>query len=106
MAEGTGFCCNLNAMTREERDRYEVLRAKLEAAVVSVEELANGYSLSLRTGAVAPDELVEWIAFEQKCCAFFALKTTGQPDAPILQITGRPGVKDFIRAEFSAIRFE
>jgi hypothetical protein len=106
MSESTGFCCNMNAMTRNERDRYEALRAKLEAAVVSVEELPDGYSLCLRAEAVAADELVEWIAFEQKCCPFFALKTTGQPNAPTLQITGRAGVKDFIRAEFSAIRFE
>jgi hypothetical protein len=92
-------------MTREERGRYEILRAKLEAAVVSVAELVDGYGLRLRDGAVVPEELVEWIAFEQKCCPFFTLTASEQGGSLILLITGRPGVKDFIRAEFSAIRF-
>ncbi len=106
MAEDGGFCCNMNAMTREERCRYEILRSKLEAGVISVAELADGYGLRLRDGAIAPEELVEWIAFEQKCCPFFTLTASEQAGSLILLITGQDGVKEFIRAEFSAIRFE
>ena len=100
------FCCDMKAMTREERGRYETLRAKLEAAVVGIEELVDGYSLQLRGGALTAAELGEWISFEKKCCPFFTLTTDGHADALRLRITGRDGVKDFIRAEFSAIRFE
>ena len=96
----------MTAMTREERGRYEILRAKLETSVSSVADLADGYALRLRDGAIAPQELVEWIAFEQKCCPFFTLTASEQAESLILLITGRSGVKDFIRAEFSAIRFE
>ena len=106
MGESEGFCCDMTAMTREERGRYEILRAKLEAGVISVAELADGYGLRLRDGAIEPQELVEWIAFEQKCCPFFALTASEQAGSLILLITGSAGVKDFIRAEFSAIRFE
>ena len=106
MTETGGFCCDMTAMTREERDRYEVLRAKLEKSVISVAELADGYGLRLRDEAVGPEELVEWIAFEQKCCPFLVLTASEQAGSLILLITGRDGVKDFIRAEFSAIRFE
>ena len=105
MTESGGFSCDMRAMTREERDRYEVLRAKLEAAVVSVEELPDGYRLHLRSAVLAA-EVAEWIAFEKKCCPFFTLTTDGYADSPRLQITGRAGAKDFIRAEFSAIRFD
>jgi hypothetical protein len=101
-----GFCCDMTAMTREERGRYEILRAKLEAGVISVAELADGYGLRLRDRAIAPEELVEWIAFEQKCCPFFTLTASEQAGSLMLLITGRAGVKDFIRAEFSAIPFE
>ncbi len=106
MTETGGFCCDMTAMTREERDRYEVLRAKLEKSVISVAELADGYGLRLRDGAIGSEELVEWIAFEQKCCPFLTLTASEQAGSLMLLITGRDGVKDFIRAEFSAIRFE
>jgi hypothetical protein len=106
MTEDSGFCCDMTAMTRQERGRYEILRSKLEAAVISVAELGDGYGLRLRDGAIGLEELVEWIAFEQKCCPFFTLAASEQAGSLILLITGRAGVKDFIRAEFSAIRFE
>jgi hypothetical protein len=106
MTEDSGFCCDTTAMTRQERGRYEILRSKLEAAVISVAELGDGYGLRLRDGAIGLEELVEWIAFEQKCCPFFTLAASEQAGSLILLITGRAGVKDFIRAEFSAIRFE
>ena len=106
MTDDNGFCCDMNAMTREERRRYEILRSKLEAAVILVAELPDGYGLRLRDGAIGPEELVEWVAFEQKCCPFFTLTASEQGGALVLLITGRTGVKDFIRAEFSAIRFE
>ena len=96
----------MTAMTREERGRYELLREKLEAAVISVAELANGYALRLRDGDIAPEELVQWIGFEQKCCPFFTLTASEQGESLILLITGAAGVKEFIRAEFGAIKFE
>jgi hypothetical protein len=106
VSDSGGFCCDMNAMTREERGRYEILRARLEAAVVSVAELTDGYGLRLRDGAIGPEELVEWIAFEQRCCPFLTLTASEQAGSLMLLVTGREGVKDFIRAEFNAIKFE
>jgi hypothetical protein len=106
MNESGGFCCDMTAMTRDERGRYEILRGKLEAAVVSIAELVDGYGLRLRDGAIGAEELVEWIAFEQKCCPFFRLTASEQDGSLILLITGSAGVKEFIRAEFGAIKFE
>ena len=106
MTEDSGFCCDMTVMTRDERHRYEILRSKLEAAVISVAELSDGYGLRFRDGAIGPEELVEWVAYEQKCCPFFVLTVSEQAGSLILLITGRTGVKDFIRAEFSAIQFE
>jgi hypothetical protein len=102
----SGFCCDMEAMTPEERGRYEILRGKIETAVISVVELPDGYGLRLRDGGISAEELVEWIGFEQKCCPFFMLTASEQAGSLILLITGRTGVKDFIRAEFNAIRFE
>jgi hypothetical protein len=106
MSESAGFCCDMTAMTREERGRYEILRGKLEAAAVGVEELADGYALRLGASAIAAEELEEWTSFEKKCCPFLTLTTEGHGETMRLGITGRTGVKEFIRAEFGAIRFE
>ena len=106
MTAGGGFCCDMKAMTREERGRYKVLRAKLEAAVVSVREMADGYRLQLRGEGISAEELAEWIEFEKKCCPFFTLEMSQEGESRELRITGGEGVKDFVRAEFTAIRFE
>jgi hypothetical protein len=108
MTESPQFVCNMNAMTGEERARYDVLRGKLEQAVERVEELENGYTFRLRDGSISLEEVAQWVEYEQKCCPFFGLGVEAAPQkGPIaLRATGEPGVKDFIRMEFAGIRFE
>lgn len=108
MTESTQFVCNMNAMTKEERARYDVLRRKLEQAVERAEELENGYTFRLRDGSISLDELAQWVEYEQKCCSFFGLGVEAAPrKGPMaLRITGEPGVKAFIRMEFAGVQFE
>ena len=108
MTESPQFACNMNAMTSEERARYDVLRRKLEQAVERVEELENGYTLRLRDASISFEEVAQWVEYEQKCCSFFGLGVEAAPQkGPIaLRVTGEPGVKDFIRMEFAGIKFE
>jgi hypothetical protein len=105
--ELTGFCCNMQAMTQAERQRYNMIRARLEAAVTDAKELPDGYAFQLQTEQVSLAEIKEWIGYEQKCCPFFDLVIeAAQDDKPAtLKITGNAGVKDFIRAEFTAVNF-
>ena len=102
------FACNMNAMTKEERARYDVLRRKLEQAVERVEELENGYTFRLRDASISLEDLAQWVEYEQKCCSFFGLGVEASPQkGPIaLRVTGEPGVKDFIRMEFAGIQFK
>jgi hypothetical protein len=107
MTEAAPFACNRNAMTEEERVRYEMLRGRFEKAVCAVAELANGYSFRLLGGALSLEDIAEWVEYEEKCCPFFGLGVeTGLEEGPIaVRITGREGVKEFIRAEFVEVTF-
>ena len=107
MTESPQFACNMNAMTREERALYDVLRRKLEQAVERADELENGYTFRLRDASISLEELAQWVEYEQKCCSFFGLGVEAAPQkGPIaLRVTGEPGVKEFIRMEFASIPF-
>jgi hypothetical protein len=105
MADSSDFCCNIHAMTAEQRLRYQALRGRLEASVTGIEEREDGYVLQLRPAGLSAGELVEWVEYERTCCPFLnltiALAAEGKP--PTLQVTGGAGVKAFLRAEFSAL---
>jgi hypothetical protein len=102
MSEETAFCCNIHAMNKDERKRYDDLRAKLENAVEETTELESGYAFRFRREAVSLMEVAEWVEKERRCCSFFdfeiALEREGGPVS--LKITGREGVKAFMRMEF------
>jgi hypothetical protein len=107
MTEAAPFACNRNAMTKEERVRYELLRGRFVKAVCEVAELANGYSFRLFSGVLSLEDIAEWVEYEEKCCPFFCVcAETGLEEGPIaVRITGREGVKEFIRAEFLDVTF-
>jgi hypothetical protein len=104
----SNFACNMNAMTTDERSRYDALRHRLEAAVDGVVEMENGYTFQLRRGALSLAEIGEWVEYEQKCCPFFGLGIEAGPErGPVgVRVTGREGVKEFIRLEFAAVNFQ
>ena len=96
---GSGFACDMRAMTKEERTRHAALAAELFAAVQEQKELANGYALRLpaeRWLAAA-----QWAELERKCCPFFAFELSAAAErGPLwLTITGRAGVKEFMKQE-------
>ena len=72
----------------------------------SPRELENGYAFPL---AATPEQFVavaEWITLERKCCPFleFDLKWAPQTNTPELRLTGGPGVKEFIVAQWAAAK--
>jgi hypothetical protein len=100
--EGAGFCCDIKAMNKAERERYEVLRARLESAIEETKELESGYAFRLRSGTVSLIDVAEWVEKEHKCCPFFDFEiAVSRNDGPVwLTLRGREGVKPFMRMEF------
>jgi len=100
--EAEPFACNLGALSRAERVRYEQLGRKLAEARVETKELPSGYAFRLRKEALTLAELGQWVSAEHKCCPFFDLAIElKRNDAVWLCVEGREGIKEFIRAELA-----
>jgi hypothetical protein len=99
------FYCNVNALSPAERKRhFEELGPKLRSLRRSVRELENGYEFEY-PGDTAVYQLVsEWAIQERRCCPFFEIAIRLEPEGgPLwLRLTGRPGTKDFIKADAAA----
>jgi hypothetical protein len=102
MKDQATFCCDMTALSKAERERYNRIRAKLEDSVEAVHELESGYKFALRAENIGLIEVAEWMIYERRCCPFFdlAIEAERQNGPWSLTITGPKGVKAFIRAEF------
>ncbi len=97
----TVFMCRLDALDTAERARYQELRKQLHAGVQEVKELPNGYAFRLSADSSTILLAAEWITFERRCCPFFnfALDIESEKQSLWLNVTGREGVKAFMRLE-------
>lgn len=106
MKEETPLFCNMQAMSKMERRRYDHLRERLQRAIEEVKELETGYAFRLRTDGISLVELGEWAGYERKCCPFFDFEiAVTREDGPVwLTLRGREGAKAFMRIEFKELR--
>lgn len=95
------IACNLNALDKEQRRRYQSLTAQLRAAVQETRELPDGYSFRLPSDETTIQRTAEWITLERRCCPFIAFGIeVGREGGPLwLSLTGREGVKLFLKME-------
>lgn len=98
----TPFFCNLDALSSAERAEHQALTARLAASVLTTRELTEGYAFELDGTRLSIRELATWTDFERRCCPFFdfTLEWRRENGPVTLRLTGREGVKEFIRAEF------
>ena len=101
----TPFFCSLEALTVSERAEHLTLSARLVDAVFETAELSDGYSFQIDRARISLKELATWSEFERRCCPFFdfTLVSGRESGSLSLRLTGRNGVKPFIRSEFSRI---
>jgi hypothetical protein len=105
---GSPFFCNLNAFTKAERTSHQDMSRRMLASLRGIREVPDGYAFDLDSHQFSSKDLASWVELERRCCPFFDFRIERRrEDGPVtLQLTGRPGVKDFIRAEFaSAFQF-
>jgi hypothetical protein len=100
--EQKGLYCNAKALTAEERAQHKELTEKLLVARKATVETQNGYDLQYPAGTVSLAELADWVVKESKCCPFFDFHIDLEQEGTLLclRLTGKEGVKPFIRAEF------
>jgi len=104
--EGTAspVACNINAISANERPRYNKLMKRLRASVQGRSTLDNGYAYTLDAKAIALPEVAEWMSMERRCCPFLTVQVStagGQADWR-LTLTGPEGTKALLEMEFSA----
>jgi hypothetical protein len=99
------FACDVAAFTPEQRKRhFEELGPTLRSLRKSVRELADGYEFEFPADEKTFQLVTEWAIQERRCCPFFDIDVRlDREGGPLwLRLTGREGVKDFIRADGAA----
>lgn len=93
--------CNMNALTKEQRQRHKALSVELRAAVQEIRELPDGYSFRLPSDEAMLQKAVEWVTMERRCCPFiaFGIEVEREGGPLWLKLTGREGVKPFLKTE-------
>ena len=96
------FFCSLTALSAAEREHHKELGQKLHTGIKEIRELSDGYAFRLPGERQTIVMVAEWIALERLCCPFFTfqLEIGSDPNPMWLRITGREGVKQFMRSEF------
>jgi hypothetical protein len=91
--------CNLGVFNASERRRHAALAKKVHGAVTGIREFDDGYALQLAAGKVSVPEAGEWMLLEMKCCPFLQIGLESDGDGLWVRLSGRAGVKEFLRAE-------
>jgi len=96
------FVCDRFALTPAERTRhFGELGPALRDRKIALRELPDGYEFKFPTDAKTFAMLTEWIEQERRCCPFFDidLRIESEGLGVWMRLTGRPGTKEFIRAD-------
>lgn len=100
----TPFACDRAALSPQARKRhFDELSPALRARNTSIRELADGYEFDFTSDTETVQLLTEWAVGEQVCCRFFDIDLRMEREGGLLslRLTGRDGVKPFVRAEFA-----
>lgn len=103
--QASPFICNLNAIDPDRRARHADATAELFQSVQVVHELPDGYAFRFPNEIRLLRKAVDFITDEKLCCPFFGFTLKIEPEGgPLwLYLTGREGVKPFIRAEMADV---
>lgn len=98
------IACDMSVLSAEQREAHLATSRTLFSYVQDKRELANGYEFRLE-GPDAIAKVAEFISLEKLCCPFLGFTIEVEPEGgPLwLRLTGRDGVKAFIREEISGL---
>ena len=100
----SAFACERAALTPEARNRhFDELGPALRAAHQRIRELSDGFEFAFPADTATFRLVAEWAAGAHLCCPFFDidLRLEREGDALWLRLTGRDGVKQFVRADIA-----
>jgi hypothetical protein len=99
------IACDMSAIDPGLRARHVATGAQLFRAAEEIRELPDGYAFRLPPDADALLKTAEFIALERLCCPFLGFTLEIEPEGgPVwVRLTGREGVKAFIREEVGGL---
>jgi hypothetical protein len=98
------FACNRAALSAQARKRhFDELSPALRDRKKSIRELRDGFEFEFPSDTATYQLVSEWVAGERLCCPFFDIDVRAEREGGSLwlRLTGREGVKQFIRADFA-----
>jgi len=104
MSSPTPFFCDMTALSGEQRARHHELAALLQNWLAAIRELPDRYNFEFPWSLDTYSTLAEMTPLEHACCPFFdiSLRIESESNKLCWRLTGREGIKPFIRAEFGA----
>ena len=97
------FFCDMTALSSEQRARHHELAVLLQSSLAAIHELSDGYDFEFPWETAIYAALVEITPLEHACCPFFDIGICIESGSKLCwKLTGREGIKSFIRAEFGA----
>lgn len=99
------LACNASALSPEARKRhFEEVGPALLKLKKSTRELPDGYEFEFPASSDAYQLLTEWAFEERLCCPFLEIGLRfDREGGPLwLRLTGRPGIKEFIKLELAS----
>lgn len=104
MSNPVPFFCDMTALSSAQRARHHELAVLLQFSFATIHELPDGYEFEFSWSLDTYDALAEITPLEHACCPFFDIGIRIESESSKLcwRLTGREGIKPFIRAEFGA----
>jgi len=102
-ADNAPFACDMQAISADERPRHLTVIEQMRQATTEVKELPDGYAFRFNSSQPTILLVSEFISRERACCPFFTFELVAERnEGPLwLNLRGREGVKDFIKAELN-----
>ena len=99
------IACDMSVLSPEQRETHLAASRELFSSLQAIHELSDGYEFRLSNDPNTIVKVAEFISLERLCCPFlnFAMEVTAESGPVWLRLTGREGVKDFIREEISGL---
>jgi hypothetical protein len=99
------LACDMTAIPAEQRPAHLAASRELFSQIQETSELSNGYQFRFDPEPNVIKRLADFVVLEKLCCPFlsFAIEIEAENGPVWLRLTGREGVKAFIREEVSGL---
>ena len=99
------IACDMSVLSPSQRETHLATSRELFSKTDAIRELPHGYEFQLAGDPNAIMKLAEFVSLEKLCCPFlnFAIQVEAEGGPVRLRLTGREGVKAFIREEVNGL---